>query len=225
MGHFGSLKSFAKGSLADIEDFFTGSYTAKDMQQKSIDAQRHNMQNAHQWEVADLKSAGLNPVLSAGGASGSSPVASSGSVPNSGGSGIAGLISSVGSIASIVSQIKKNDADVKNLEAHNKYLNSQSAKETSSAYLEKVKSDAIGEYFRSLNEYQKRLLGYEMLHERSTLAREITGLSDLLSFGVDTTAERLAPKPEKKEEKKQEKVPTKESIREALRKKGVVKGR
>lgn len=34
---------------------------------KSIAFQRELAQNAHQWEVADLRAAGLNPILSAGG--------------------------------------------------------------------------------------------------------------------------------------------------------------
>lgn len=35
--------------------------------QQQIAFQRESMQNRHQWEVADLRKAGLNPILSAGG--------------------------------------------------------------------------------------------------------------------------------------------------------------
>ena len=35
---------------------------------KSRDFTREEMQNRHQWEVSDLRKAGLNPILSAGAA-------------------------------------------------------------------------------------------------------------------------------------------------------------
>lgn len=42
---------------------------------QSVAAQRTMAQNAHQWEVEDLRKAGLNPVLSAGGKGASAPAA------------------------------------------------------------------------------------------------------------------------------------------------------
>ncbi len=41
--------------------------TAKKLMEMQIDWQSHMAQNAHQYEVKDLKKAGLNPILSAGG--------------------------------------------------------------------------------------------------------------------------------------------------------------
>lgn len=40
---------------------------AKDVMEKQISWERERAKNAHQWEVEDLKAAGLNPILSAGG--------------------------------------------------------------------------------------------------------------------------------------------------------------
>ncbi len=37
----------------------------KEMQQRNIDWEREQLQNKHQWEVGDLRRAGLNPILSA----------------------------------------------------------------------------------------------------------------------------------------------------------------
>lgn len=79
---------------------------------KALKWQRYNMQHAHQWEVEDLKKAGLNPILSAGGNG-----ASAGSVPNAPLPGIrlgdmeAGL-----QVASAVQGIKESQARQKLIE-------------------------------------------------------------------------------------------------------------
>lgn len=70
---FGQLAglSLGGGGLS----FLGGKHLQNDAQSFS----REMMRNRHQWEVADLKAAGLNPILSAGSAPsmGSSPMASS----------------------------------------------------------------------------------------------------------------------------------------------------
>ena len=45
---------------------------AFEMQANSINAQRESLQNRHQWEVEDLRKAGLNPILSATNSAGGS---------------------------------------------------------------------------------------------------------------------------------------------------------
>ena len=58
--------------------------------------QREAAQNAHQWEVADLRKAGLNPILSATGGSGAS--AGSASVPAGLGVDVGGALSTAQNI-------------------------------------------------------------------------------------------------------------------------------
>lgn len=68
MGWFdlaGSVLDIAGGLFsADMQNSATES-----MQQRNIDWEREQLQNKHQWEVADLRKAGLNPILSAPNAS------------------------------------------------------------------------------------------------------------------------------------------------------------
>lgn len=71
------------GLFSKVGDWFndlTGSTSAAKLQNKY---QKEFAQNAHQWEVADLKKAGLNPILSAGG-SGANAGGSGGTTGSSG---------------------------------------------------------------------------------------------------------------------------------------------
>lgn len=65
-------KSFGAiaGALGSIGSSIIGSNSAKSVSQQNYEASREAMQNKHQWEVEDLKRAGLNPILSATGSTG-----------------------------------------------------------------------------------------------------------------------------------------------------------
>lgn len=78
--------------------------TAKKINQQQIDYNKEAAQNAHQWEVEDLKKAGLNPILSAN--SGASVNAMSPIMPDT--SGYANAISSGADV------VKKLGADTEN---------------------------------------------------------------------------------------------------------------
>lgn len=111
MGMFGDVFSGLMGAGMQIGQMAFDANQAD----KNRDMQRYFAKNAHQIEVEDLKKAGLNPVLSAGGGGSSMPSGSSASAPD-----FDNPVSSAADIA-----IKK--ATEKNLVAQNKKLAAETA--------------------------------------------------------------------------------------------------
>jgi len=72
-------------AIVDAVKFERNMYEAKRAEQRSRDWQREVANNAHQWEVADLKRAGLNPILSAGGKGAAIAPPSQANLPQQGG--------------------------------------------------------------------------------------------------------------------------------------------
>ncbi len=69
----GSIAGGAGGGLFGFAGGLIGHKKAKKAAQKQMDFQRQMSNTAHQRQVADLRAAGLNPILSAGGSGASTP--------------------------------------------------------------------------------------------------------------------------------------------------------
>jgi len=72
-------------AVVDAVKFERNMYEAKRAEQRARDWQREVAQNAHTWEVSDLRKAGLNPILSAGGKGANIPAAMQAQLPQTGG--------------------------------------------------------------------------------------------------------------------------------------------
>lgn len=115
----------AIGAIGNIIGANKSASTAKAMQNQQIDYNKEVAQNAHQWEVEDLKKAGLNPVLSSGGSGASANGISTPSVDYSGYGQAGGQILNALSTAKtlmndtqrVENETKTADANVQNTEA------------------------------------------------------------------------------------------------------------
>lgn len=121
-----SLENHFIGDLiSGAVSFFGGERQNASNRSSAREANEHNMhnyKNRHQWEVADLKAAGLNPMLSAnaGGAVGSAPAASAPS--NSMGEGISTALQArrlSAEIEAIKSQTAKTQAETQGVQSDN----------------------------------------------------------------------------------------------------------
>lgn len=109
MPSWNEYKTFALKTQAD-----NNAWSAQQAQ-KQMDFQAQMANTAHQREVADLKAAGLNPVLSAGGSGASAPSGAAGQTDNS-------------VLQSITSYLMQQNQNLVQLEAQR--VSAQTAKET-----------------------------------------------------------------------------------------------
>ncbi len=145
MSLFGIGAGAVLGAVSNIFGAHMGAEAQEDAIDKQIAWQREQLQNKHQWEVEDLKKAGLNPILSSHGASSAASV-SPGSLVNP----LSGLASSAAELGKLKSEIAKNKADIANQtksadaavkNAESSMINAESNKALADANVVKLNQD------------------------------------------------------------------------------------
>lgn len=108
-------------SIGSMFNDLTGATSAAELNNKY---QKEFAKNAHQWETEDLKKAGLNPILSAGGSGAS---ASGGGTAGTGSLGITDIANSAGSLLQTASNINLQEEQTKNTAADSELKKAQTA--------------------------------------------------------------------------------------------------
>lgn len=109
MGLLGDIAGAAIGAVSSIYGSNVSNSAAFQIQANSLAAQKESMQNRHQWEVEDLRKAGLNPILSATNSSGG---VVGGATGNTVGPDIAGALNKIANSALMRKQTELAEQDL-----------------------------------------------------------------------------------------------------------------
>lgn len=134
MGFLGSIIGQVGSFVGNkATDFLLGNYNAN----RAWRRQKQAAQSAHQWEVADLRAAGLNPILSATGGNGANlPSVAVAQNANSEAPDILGMLSTAQSI-------RNQQEQEKVLQAQQNLLDYQAHRERNASILLRAQADRV----------------------------------------------------------------------------------
>lgn len=158
---------------------------ARDAAQMQMDWEFLRARHAHQWEVSDLKAAGLNPVLSAGG-SGAVTGGISAPVPDTSGYAQAG--SAIGNMLSYAMELQKNGAEIANLQGNTANLNADTKvkQEQAKLVLEQTLSEMVK---RGMMSAQKAGIEFDNLKKQFDVEHQnLTYWNDFFNKASGTAA-------------------------------------
>ena len=154
----------AIGAVSSIYGSNQANSAAFQMQANSLAAQKESMQNRHQWEVEDLRKAGLNPILSAINSAGG---VVSGATGNTTGPDIAGALNKIANSALMRKQtellekdlqVKQDNAKANLTNADANQINAQA--KMIEAHNDQIKTNSAVEYNNANISYLGAMTNY-----------------------------------------------------------------
>lgn len=197
MSFLGDIAGAVIGAGSSIWGANQSNSAAFEMQANSINAQREFMQNRHQWEVEDLRRAGLNPILSATNSAGGSI---SGATANVTAPDISGALNKIANSAFAKKQtellekelqVKQDNAKANLTNADANQINSQAR--MIEAHNDQVKTNSAVEYNNANISYLGAMTNYTKQKQENETAMNKMQISEIQQR-ITNSVQELAAK-------------------------------
>lgn len=197
MSFLGDIAGAVIGAGSSIWGANQSNSAAFEMQANSINAQRESMQNRHQWEVEDLRKAGLNPILSATNSAGGSI---SGATANVTAPDISGALNKIANSAFAKKQtellekelqVKEDNAKANLTNADANQINSQAR--MIEAHNDQIKTNSAVEYNNANISYLGAMTNYTKQKQENETAMNKMQISEIQQR-ITNSVQELAAK-------------------------------
>lgn len=197
MSFLGDIAGAVIGAGSSIWGANQSNSAAFEMQANSINAQRESMQNRHQWEVEDLRKAGLNPILSATNSAGGSI---SGATANVTAPDISGALNKIANSAFAKKQtellekelqVKQDNAKANLTNADANQINSEAR--MIEAHNDQIKTNSAVEYNNANISYLGAMTNYTKQKQENETAMNKMQISEIQQR-ITNSVQELAAK-------------------------------